>query len=69
VDGGDYLLGLRRPLPGLFEGIHWSSPGVLAQTLARLEQRPCRLLTTLQDLDTLADLRQLAASFPWLPTT
>ncbi len=34
-DGGYYLLGLRRPVPQLFERISWSSPLVLAQTLTR----------------------------------
>lgn len=35
-DGGYVLIGLRRPLPGLFEGIAWSTPQVLAQTRAAL---------------------------------
>ena len=35
-DGGYVLLGLRRPLPQVFEGIAWSTPQVLAQTRDRL---------------------------------
>jgi len=37
TDGGYYLIGMKRPLPGLFEGIAWSTEQVLAQTLARAE--------------------------------
>jgi len=33
VDGGYYLIGLRRALPVLFEGVRWGSEAVLAQTL------------------------------------
>src|SRR5204862_2374236 len=35
ADGGYYLIGLRRPAPGLFAGIAWSTAGVLAATRAR----------------------------------
>jgi len=33
VDGGYYLIGLRRALPALFEGVHWGTDAVFAQTL------------------------------------
>jgi rSAM/selenodomain-associated transferase 1 len=33
VDGGYYLIGLRRALPALFEGVRWGSEAVFAQTL------------------------------------
>lgn len=35
-DGGYVLIGLRRPLPAVFEGITWSTPQVLVQTRERL---------------------------------
>jgi hypothetical protein len=58
-DGGYYLLALDRPRPELFEGIAWSTPSVLAATrerAARLGLR-VRVLRSLTDVDTLADLR------------
>jgi len=36
-DGGYYLVGCRRPVPRLFEGIAWSTPDVLSQTIDRLD--------------------------------
>lgn len=36
VDGGYVLVGMRRPLPAVFEGITWSTPQVLDQTRERL---------------------------------
>lgn len=35
ADGGYVVIGLRRPLPGLFRGIPWSSPRVLAASRER----------------------------------
>jgi rSAM/selenodomain-associated transferase 1 len=34
LDGGYYLIGLKRPCPAVFEGIEWSTPRVLEQTVA-----------------------------------
>jgi uncharacterized protein len=34
-DGGYYLIGLKHPHPGLFEGIAWSTATVFAQTRAQ----------------------------------
>ena len=58
ADGGYYLVGLRERRPELFQGIEWGTAGVLEATLARcaaLGLRP-RLLATLVDIDTAADL-------------
>lgn len=59
ADGGYYLLALREPHPELFDGIAWSTPTVLEETLRRaaasgleVRQRP-----PLRDVDTLEDLR------------
>jgi rSAM/selenodomain-associated transferase 1 len=35
TDGGYYLVGMKRPHPGLFEDIAWSTDQVLSQTLER----------------------------------
>jgi hypothetical protein len=58
-DGGYYLLALDRPRPELFDGISWSTPSVLRQTLERAASLGLRvrLLKALTDIDTLADLR------------
>ena len=60
-DGGYYLVGLRRPAPGLFQGITWSTPVVLEQTLARAAAARLRvcLLPPWYDVDTGADLERL----------
>ncbi|TWO71803.1 glycosyltransferase [Caenimonas sedimenti] len=60
-DGGYVLLGLARHLPGVFEGIDWSTPQVLDQTRERLRAvglRWCEL-APLWDVDEPADLRRL----------
>jgi len=56
-DGGYYLLGLRQLHPALFQGISWSTPEVLTQTLHAAQQQGLRyhLLPPLADIDTEAD--------------
>ncbi|MFL5385582.1 MAG: TIGR04282 family arsenosugar biosynthesis glycosyltransferase [Longimicrobiaceae bacterium] len=58
ADGGYYLLGLREMVPGVFDGIAWSTGEVLGATLARLRAAGCEpaLLETLRDVDVAADL-------------
>lgn len=58
VDGGYYLIGLKRAQPELFRGIPWGTDGVLARTEALLEQAHVRpvLLPVLSDLDRPEDL-------------
>lgn len=57
-DGGYYLVGLRRPLPALFQGIAWSTGSVLVDSIARARQLGIepRLLQELSDVDEPADL-------------
>lgn len=52
-DGGYVLLGLRRPLAGVFERIDWSTQRVLAQTRERFREAGARWteLPTLWDVD------------------
>lgn len=52
TDGGYYLIGLRRPIPDLFQDIAWSSDRVLDQTLAAAG----RLGLSLHRLPVLADV-------------
>ena len=61
-DGGYGLVGLKRPVPGLFEH-PMSTPTVLADTLANAARLGlgARLLEPGFDVDTLADLRRLEA--------
>lgn len=57
-DGGYWLLGLERPRPALFEGIRWSTPRVLDETLERARGLGLRvhLLPVLRDVDHRADV-------------
>ena len=67
-DGGYYLVGLNQPRPQLFQGISWSSPTVLADTLGRARSLSLavHLLPSWPDIDTIDDLRAFAAQ-PLLP--
>jgi uncharacterized protein len=58
IDGGYYLIGMRRALPDLFRGIHWGGPEVLAQTLAVARALPVEVaqLESLRDVDVPDDL-------------
>jgi rSAM/selenodomain-associated transferase 1 len=62
-DGGYFLIGLRRPVPALFEDIAWGSDRVLEQTLERAKGAGLKtaLLGGLADLDTPDDLVRFLA--------
>ncbi len=57
-DGGYYLIGLRRPVPGLFEKIAWGTGEVLRATLEIADRLQLRtfLLEALDDVDRPEDL-------------
>lgn len=59
-DGGYALVGLRRPRAGLFRGIEWGGPRVMAQTERRVAELDLRAghLPRLWDVDTAADYRR-----------
>lgn len=65
ADGGYYLLGMNAFHPGLFDGIMWSTPGVLAQTIAKVEQKKLglHLLPMLNDVDDEADWQKVKDRF------
>lgn len=60
-DGGYYLIGLRRPCRALFDGIPWSGPAVLNETLRRASAKGLRvsMLPSWFDVDTPDDLIRL----------
>lgn len=66
-DGGYALVGLSRPLPGLFTGVAWSTPGVMGDTRDRARRAGLRLaeLPAVADIDEPADLGHLPPG--WLP--
>lgn len=60
LDGGYYLLGLKRPTPSLFENIHWSTDTVLEETIAKVTalNQTYTLLERLSDIDYIEDWQQ-----------
>jgi rSAM/selenodomain-associated transferase 1 len=66
ADGGFWLLGLRRPDPGLVLGVPMSTAGTGAAQLARLTAGGLRVhhLPTLLDVDTAADACAVARLAP-----
>jgi hypothetical protein len=65
-DGGYVLLGLAREAPGLFDGIAWSTPSVLAETLARADRLGLAvgLLPAHEDVDDQESYDRLRPSLP-----
>jgi rSAM/selenodomain-associated transferase 1 len=61
LDGGYYLVGTTRPRSGIFTGVPWSTPQVLARTLDHVEAAGIGLamLSPWYDVDTPDDLRFL----------
>ena len=64
LDGGYYLIGLKRMVPDLFAGIPWSTEGVLETTQGKATTLGLKtaLLPPWRDVDTIADLRALIES-------
>ncbi len=56
-DGGYWLVGLnrRRPVPGIFANVRWSTGDALADTLRNLSRRRVAFLEPLSDVDTVED--------------
>ena len=59
-DGGYYLIGMKSLEASLFQDIEWSTEKVLNQSLEKLERcsKTHCLLPSLNDLDTLEDLKK-----------
>jgi rSAM/selenodomain-associated transferase 1 len=64
-DGGYALVGLRAPAPRLFDGMAWSTPGVMQATRERARAVGLHLaeLPPLADIDEPADLVHLPAAW------
>ena len=60
-DGGYYLIGMRNQVLDIFQGISWSTPQVLAETIRRLEKMSVgfELLPEMSDVDEIEDLQAL----------
>lgn len=67
VDGGYYLIGLRKQIPELFSNIFWSTASVLQDSLAIVNNLNLNyeLLEILPDIDRPEDLQYLDAD-SWL---
>jgi uncharacterized protein len=67
-DGGYVLIGTRAPQPGIFAGIDWGKPTVLADTRARIITHRLVLaeLPPLWDVDTESDLARMERELPAL---
>jgi uncharacterized protein len=65
-DGGYWAIGLRRPVPGVFDGVPMGGPGTAAAQRRRLEQLGLSVagLPPLRDVDTIEDARAVAATAP-----
>lgn len=62
-DGGYWLVGQKRtaPVPPyMFQGVRWSSEHALSDSIASLGRQSVALIDTLQDVDTLDDLRAIS---------
>ena len=61
VDGGYYLLGMKRLEMSIFENKHWSTPSVLRDTIKSIQRLGMNyhLLPELRDVDTVDDLGEL----------
>lgn len=69
VDGGYYLVGLRRAAPRLFQDVAWSSSEVLTTSLKRADEQGLSVgqLDLSFDVDTAKDLALLRMTIDRLP--
>jgi rSAM/selenodomain-associated transferase 1 len=66
TDGGYWLIGLRTSVPGAFAGVPMSTGETGEAQRTRLERIGCsvELVNELDDVDTFADARRVAAQYP-----
>jgi len=65
-DGGYYLLGLTRPVPGIFHNKSWGTNTVLKDTLADLRNVKIALLPERNDIDRYEDIEGNPVFEPFL---
>lgn len=60
-DGGYYLIGMKTPIPELFQGITWSAGNVFSETvnIIKLLNKSYGTVPVLSDIDTIEDLRHI----------
>lgn len=68
-DGGYYLLGLTRPVPGIFHNKSWGAKTVLKDTLADLANVRTALLPVRNDIDLYEDIAGNPVFEPFLKKT
>ena len=63
LDGGYYLIGVRKPFAGLFDDVAWSTSSAYQDTVHNITATGLRLaeLSIWYDVDTFADLARLRA--------
>jgi rSAM/selenodomain-associated transferase 1 len=66
ADGGYYLLGLTRPVPGIFRNKSWGTKTVLTDTLADLTNFRTALLPVRNDIDQYEDIEGNPVFEPFL---
>jgi rSAM/selenodomain-associated transferase 1 len=57
IDGGYYLLGMKKLYPAIFKNKQWGTDSVLETTLKDLDPQNVKLLEALNDIDTYEDLK------------
>ena len=57
LDGGYYLLGMKKMHLAVFKNKQWGTDSVLESTLKNLNQQNVKLLEALNDIDTFEDLK------------
>ena len=69
ADGGYYLIALKKEMlhKKLFDNVTWSSSLVLEQTLHKVHDKKVHLLSVLNDIDTLEDLKQFYSVYQNTP--
>ncbi len=66
IDGGYYLLGMKRFKPALFKNKDWGTSSVLQHTLKSLEGESLTLLKPKNDVDHYEDIKDNKAFAPYL---
>ena len=68
-DGGYYLLGLTKPIPGIFQNKAWGTKTVLKETLGDLRKFKTALLPERNDIDQYEDIEGNPVFEPFLKKT
>jgi len=66
LDGGYYLLGMKKYKEDLFKNKDWGTASVLEATLKNLKQEGLQLLTEKNDVDHFEDIKDIEAFGPYL---